>query len=388
MYAAMPPSACFREDHQQFREMVRRFVDKEILPFADAWDESGSFPRELYERAAELGLLGLGFPEAYGGTPSDLLHELVMVEELSRAGSGGLLASLFSHTIGAPPIVNGGSAVLRASVLPRILSGEKISALAVTEPSGGSDVANLTTRAERVSENDSDHYVVNGGKTFITSGMRADYLTVAVRTGGPGARGVSVLLIDADTPGMTRTPLKKMGWWCSDTAEIHFDACRVPVDRLLGPENGGFELLMRNFNHERLSLAMQCYGLARVCLDEAATWAQQRITFGKPLTGHQAVRHKLVAMATRIEACRALLEDLTARMQAGAAPIAQLCMLKNLAAQTLQFCADQAVQILGGMGFMRGCKSERIYREVKVYMIGGGAEEILNDLAARQLGWV
>jgi len=388
VYAAMPPSACFREDHQQFREMVRRFVDKEILPFADAWDESGSFPRELYERAAELGLLGLGFPEAYGGTPSDLLHELVMVEELSRAGSGGLLASLFSHTIGAPPIVNGGSAVLRASVLPRILSGEKISALAVTEPSGGSDVANLTTRAERVSENDSDHYVVNGGKTFITSGMRADYLTVAVRTGGPGARGVSVLLIDADTPGMTRTPLKKMGWWCSDTAEIHFDACRVPVDRLLGPENGGFELLMRNFNHERLSLAMQCYGLARVCLDEAATWAQQRITFGKPLTGHQAVRHKLVAMATRIEACRALLEDLTARMQAGAAPIAQLCMLKNLAAQTLQFCADQAVQILGGMGFMRGCKSERIYREVKVYMIGGGAEEILKDLAARQLGWV
>lgn len=384
MYAAMPPSACFREDHQQFREMVRRFVDKEILPFADAWDEAGSFPRALYGRAAELGLLGLGFPEAYGGMPGDLLHELVMVEQLSRAGSGGLLASLFSHTIGAPPIVNGGSAVLRASVLPRILSGEKISALAVTEPSGGSDVANLTTRAER----EGDHYIVNGGKTFITSGMRADYLTVAVRTGGPGARGVSVLLIDADTLGLTRTPLKKMGWWCSDTAEIHFDACRVPVDRLLGPENGGFELLMRNFNHERLSLAMQCYGLARVCLDEAATWAQQRITFGKPLTGHQAVRHKLVAMATRIEACRALLEDLTARMQAGAAPIAQLCMLKNLAAQTLQFCADQAVQILGGMGFMRGCKSERIYREVKVYMIGGGAEEILKDLAARQLGWV
>ena len=383
MYQALPPSPHFNEEHQALRATVRRFVERELLPHIDAWEEAGEFPRALYGRAAELGLLGLGFPEEYGGTAGTLLHAMAVVEELARAGSGGLLASLFSHTIGAPPIVAGGSPALKARVLPQILSGKKISALAVTEPGGGSDVANLALRAER----DGDHYLLNGSKTFITSGMRADYITVAARTGGPGAAGVSALLVEGDTPGLTRTPLKKMGWWCSDTAQLHFDHCRVPAANLLGQENGGFPLLMSNFNRERLSLAWQAYGFARVCLDEASNWARERTTFGKRLVGHQVVRHKLVAMATRIEATRALIEDLTLRVERGEAPIAQLCMLKNFAAQTMQFCADQAVQLLGGMGFMRGTQSERIYREVKVNMIGGGAEEVLNELAARQLGW-
>jgi len=383
MLSGLLPSARFDADHETFRETVRRFVDKAVMPNIDAWEEAETFPRALYREAADLGLLGIGFPEEHGGTPGDLFLELAMIEELTRAASGGLLASLFSHTIGAPPIVAGGSAELKARVLPAILSGEKISALAITEPSGGSDVANLTTRAVR----DGDHYVVNGSKIFITSGMRADYITVAVRTGGAGAGGISVLLVGGDTPGLTRTPLKKMGWWCSDTAQLHFDNCRVPIGNLLGVENRGFELVMRNFNHERLALAMQAYGLARTCLTEAVEWATQRETFGKRLVQHQVVRQKLVAMVTRIEATRALLEDLMRRMQAGDSPVAQLCMLKNFATQSLQFCADTAVQLLGGMGFMRGTKSERIYREVKVYMIGGGAEEILSDLAARQLGW-
>ena len=384
MYPHLPRSAHFTAEHEAFRATVKRFVDKELLPHVDAWDEAESFPRALYGRAAELGLLGLGFPEEFGGTTGDLFHEIAMIEELSRTGCGGLMASLFSHTIGAPPILAGGSAELKARVLPEILSGRKISALAVTEPSGGSDVANLKTRAER----DGDFYIVNGSKTFITSGMRADYITLAVRTGGAGAGGVSALLMPADTPGLSRTPLKKMGWWCSDTAQIHFDNCRVPVANLLGKENRGFDIFMRNFNHERLALALQAYGFACVCLDEASDWARERITFGKHLVEHQVVRHKLVAMATQIEATRALLEDLAARLQQGQQPVAQICMLKNFATQTMQFCADSAVQILGGMGFMRGTKSERIYREVKVYMIGGGAEEVLNDLAARQLGWV
>lgn len=383
MYQALPPSRHFNDEHQALRDTVRRFVDKELLPHVDAWEEAGEFPRHLYGRAAELGLLGLGFPEEYGGTPGTLFHAMAVVDELTRTGSGGLLASLFSHTIGAPPIVAGGSAELKARVLPQILSGKKISALAVTEPGGGSDVANLTLRAER----DGDHYVVNGSKTFITSGLRADYITVAARTGGPGAAGISALLIEGDTPGLTRTPLRKMGWWCSDTAQLHFDNCRVPVANLLGQEDGGFPLLMFNFNRERLSLAWQAYGFARTCLDEASDWAMERTTFGKRLVGHQVVRHKLVGMATRIEATRALIEDMTMRVERGEAPIAQICMLKNFAAQTMQFCADQAVQLLGGMGFMRGTKSERIYREVKVNMIGGGAEEVLNELAARQLGW-
>lgn len=384
MYPALPPASYYTEEHLAFRASVKRFVDKELLPHVDAWDEAETFPRELYRRTAELGLLGLGFPEQYGGTPGDLFHEMVMVEEMTRTGSGGLLASLFSHTIGAPPILVGGSEQLKNRVLPQILSGEKISALAVTEPSGGSDVANLNTRAVR----DGEYYVVDGSKTFITSGMRADYITVAVRTGGPGAGGISALLIEGDTPGLSRTPLKKMGWWCSDTAQLHFDHCRVPATNLLGKENRGFEIFMRNFNHERLMMALQAYGFARVCLDEASDWAKERTTFGKHLVEHQVVRQKLVAMATRIEATRALLEDMAMRLERGESPIAQLCMLKNFATQTMQLCADSAVQILGGMGFMRGTKSERIYREVKVAMIGGGAEEVLADLAARQLGWV
>lgn len=384
MYPSLPPSPMYSADHEAFRATVRRYVEKELLPHVDAWDEAESFPRSVYRSAAELGLLGLGYPEQYGGTDADLFHEMVMIEELSRTASGGLLASLFSHSIGAPPILVGGSESLKARVLPQILAGEKISALAITEPSGGSDVANLCTRAVR----DGDDYIVNGSKTFITSGMRADYLTVAVRTGGPGAAGVSALLIDGDSPGLTRTPLKKMGWWCSDTATLHFDNVRVPASHLLGQENRGFEIFMRNFNHERLALAMQAYALARVCLDEASDWAKDRTTFGKRLVEHQVVRQKLVVMATQIEATRAILEDLAQRLERGESPVAQICMLKNFATQTMQLCADSAVQILGGMGFMRGTKSERIYREVKVYMIGGGAEEILNDLAARQLGWV
>jgi acyl-CoA dehydrogenase len=384
MYHGLPASQIFGEEHHAFRAVIRRYVANEVLPHIDAWEEAGEFPRSVYRSASQLGLLGLGFPEQYGGVAGDLAYQLVMIEELSRAASGGLLASLFSHTNGAPPIVAGGSDALKARVLPPILAGDKISALAITEPSGGSDVANLATRAVR----DGDHYIVNGGKTFITSGMRADFLTVAVRTGGPGAGGVSALLVEGDTPGLTRTRLKKMGWWCSDTAQLHYDDERVTAANLLGEENRGFELFMRNINHERLALAMQAYALARVCLDEASSWAQERTTFGKTLVGHQVVRHKLVAMATQVEATRAMLEDLMVRIGRGEAPVAQICMLKNFATQTLRLCADSAVQILGGMGFMRGTKSERIYREVKVYMIGGGAEEILNDLAARQLGWV
>ncbi|WP_426341438.1 acyl-CoA dehydrogenase family protein [Pseudoduganella sp. S-14] len=370
---------------EALRATVRRFVERELRPHLFDWEESGAFPRALYRQAGELGLLALGFPEADGGVPASYRQLQLLNEELCRTGCGGLLASLFSHRIGAPPIVLGGSAELRARVLPGILAGEKISALAVTEPGGGSDVASLATCAVR----DGDHYIINGCKTFITSGMRADWITLAVRTGGPGsgADGISALLVPGDVPGLARTPLKKMGWWCSDTAELHFEQCRVPAANLLGAENAGFALLMRNFNDERLMLAMDACYLAQACLDEAVEWARQRKTFGKALVQHQAVRHKLVAMATRIEATRAFIDSIVARMDAGEQPVAQVCMLKNLAAQTMQACAGEAVQILGGMGFMRGTVSERVYRDAKVYMIGGGAEEVLNDLAAHQLGW-
>ncbi|CAG1019604.1 partial acyl-CoA dehydrogenase, partial [Burkholderiaceae bacterium] len=286
-------------------------------------------------------------------------------------------------TIGLPPVVAGASPELKARILPGVLAGEKISALAVTEPGAGSDVAQLATTARR----DGDHYVVNGAKIFITSGMRADWYTVAVRTGGPGASGVSLLGIERDTPGFTRTELKKMGWWASDTAELHFDDCRVPASNLIGAEGQAFPLIMRNFNGERLTLAASACGAAQACLEDAVAWARERKTFGQPLIAHQVIRHKLVDMAERIEATRALIDDLASRLDGGEQPVAQTAMAKNYAARTMQFCADAAVQILGGSGYMRGVRVERIYREVKVMMIGGGAEEVLKDLAARQLGF-
>jgi acyl-CoA dehydrogenase len=371
----------YTADHEAFREQVRRFVAREIEPFATQWDEAEEFPRDLYRKAAAIGLLGLGFPEAYGGIPADRFMWIIATQELAHHGAGGINASLMSHAIGAPPIVAAGSEALKARLLPGIFSGERIAALAITEPGGGSDVANLRTSARR----DGDHYIVNGEKTFITSGMRADCYTVAVRTGGEGPGGVSLLVIERDTPGFTRTPLKKMGWWASDTATLHFDDVRVPAGHLLGQEGAGFKIIMRNFNHERLTMAAGCIALARVCLDEARAYAGQRVTFGKTLTQHQVIRHKLVDMHQKVETSQAWLEMLTWRLEQGDDPVAEICLLKNQATQTLAHCASEAVQIFGGAGYMRGVKVERIYREVKVNAIGGGTEEIMKDLASRQM---
>ncbi len=352
-------SPFYTAEHEAFREVMRRFVAREIEPYASEWDEAGEFPRALYAKASEIGLLGLGFPEEYGGVAADQFMKIVASQELARAGAGGISSSLMSHSIGSPPI-----------------------ALAITEPSGGSDVANLRTRARR----DGGHYVVSGEKTFITSGMRADYLTVAVRTGGEGAGGVSLLLIEGDTPGLSRTKLKKMGWWASDTATLHFDECRVPAENLIGEEGQGFKIIMQNFNSERMGMAASCTAYARVCVEEAIAYARERKAFGKPLSQHQVIRHKLVDMAQKVAASQAMLELLAWRLGQGEAPVAEICMLKNQATQTMAFCASEAVQIFGGAGFMRGVKVERLYREVKVNAIGGGTEEIMKDLASRQMG--
>jgi acyl-CoA dehydrogenase len=381
--AAAPSSPFYTAEHEAFRDAVRRFVAREIEPNATQWDEAGEFPRDLYRKAAAVGGLQLGFPEAYGGIACDRFHRLIWAQELARAGAGGISASLNSHTIGAPPIARFGSEAMKQRVLPPILAGERISALAITEPGAGSDVASIKTTARR----NGDHYVVRGEKTFITSGMRADFYTVAVRTGGPGMGGLSLLLIERDTPGFTRAPLKKMGWWASDTATLHFDDARVPAANLIGPENGGFRVIMANFNDERLGLAYGANGFARVAFEEALAYARLRETFGKPLIQHQVIRHKLVDMAQRVAATQAMIELTAWRVDRGDHVVPELCMLKNQATQTLAFCASEAVQILGGAGFMRGSKVERIYREVKVNAIGGGAEEVMKDLAARQMGW-
>lgn len=387
----MLPTENWEEDVQLLADGVRRFIQTEVAAHLNDWEEAGEFPRSLYRRAAELGWLAMGYPEALGGTPSPWCLRNALTVALARfGGSGGLMASLFSHNIGLPPVLRHGSAELQQEVVPPVLRGEKIAALAITEPGGGTDVSALRTTARR----EGDEYVVDGEKVFITSGMRADWLTVAVRTDaknkGPG--GISMLMVPGDAAGLSRTALKKMGWLCSDTAQLRFDAVRVPARYLVGEEGAGFKMILTNFNGERLSMAAMALGFSECCYDEALAWARQRKTFGTALVDHQVIRHKLMDMKMRIESTRAWLNAVSARADSGnkadkgAEWVAEVCLLKNHATQSMQFCADQAVQILGGMGFMRGTACERIYREVKVMMIGGGTEEIMKELASRQLG--
>ena len=310
---------------------------------------------------------------------------LIATEEVARAGSGGLMASLFSHSIGLPPIVAHGSDALQRRIVPDVLAGTKIAALAITEPGAGSDVARLACRARR--DGDRLGHRRREGLHHLGPARRLAHRRGAHRR--PGASGISLIAVPGDAAGLERTPLAKMGWWCSDTARLAFTGCRVPAENLIGAENEGFRAIMDNFNGERLLMATSACAFAAVCFDEALAWARQRKTFGQPLVEHQVVRHKLVDMRMRIFSARAWIDALVDRYDAGpldAEGVAELCLLKNHATQTMQFCADQAVQILGAMGFMRGTKSERIYREVKVMMIGGGSEEIMKELAARQLG--
>jgi acyl-CoA dehydrogenase len=370
------------DEHRQVQEAIRAFVEGEIQPNADAWDEAGTFPRELYRKAGEVGLLGLGWPAEYGGTPADHVSRMLSSIELARGGIGGVNASLGSHTIMLWPVLAGARESVRREVVPAILAGERIGALAITEPSGGSDVARLQTRAERVAGG----WKLTGSKMFITSGLRADHVLVAARTGGPGAGGVSLFLVDGDAKGLARTALKKIGWWASDTAALYFDEVFVPEERLVGEENAGFRLVMHNFNGERMTMAAGALGHAMVCVEDALDWARERRTFGARRVEHQAVRHKLVRMVDEVLAVQAWVLQLALRLDAGESPAGDLALAKNHAGRLMRDCADEAVQILGGAGFLRGSRVERVWRDCKVYMIGGGAEEVMNDLAAKQLG--
>ena len=377
----MTSSLFYSPDHQSFRDQLRRFVAREITPNVEQWETSGQVPRELFAKASEIGLMGVCFPDAYGGIPGDRFFKIIVQQELARGGSGGVAASLLSHTISMPALVAGGSEELKQRVLVPVLAGEKISALACTEPGAGSDVGAIRTSARQVEE----HYVVNGEKTFITCGMQADYFVTVVRTAGTGTKGLSLLLIDGDTPGISRYPLSKTGWLASDTATLHFDDVKVPVHNLIGEESAGFGLLVENFNEERLGLAASSIAFAELAYTHALEWAHMRTTFGKTIFEHQVIRHKLVDMFQRITASRSMLEITAWRMENGEQVIAEICALKNQATQTLAFCASEGVQILGGAGFLRGNVVERIYREVKVNAIGGGSEEIMKELAARHL---
>ena len=368
---------------------AERFAREVVLPHVPEWEAAMGIPRSLYAQAGELGLLAMGYEERLGGIPTSWVDRLAVMQVLQRVtGAGGVMASLYSHNIALPLVQKLASDEVAQEIIPPVLRGERIAALAITEPSGGSDVARLRTTAQR----DGGDYLIHGEKVFITSGVRADWYTVAVRTGETGARGISLISVPGDAQGLTRTPLQKMGWHASDTAQVRFDGVRVPARYLLGQENQGFREIMGNFNGERLTLVAGCLGASQCALDEALDWAQQRQTFGSTLVNHQVVRHKLVDMQMQIRATEhwlaALATALDATDEESPDWVAQVCLLKNQATMTMAFCADAAVQTLGGMGFMNGTKSERIYREVKVNAIGGGTEEIMKELAAKQMAWL
>ncbi|MSQ84024.1 MAG: acyl-CoA dehydrogenase [Myxococcales bacterium] len=370
-------------DYPAIVQSVHGFVVRDVMPHLESWEQQGFLPDAIYLKAAAVGLIPLGYPEQYGGVPCNAFARIASTRALCEAGSGGLFAGLLSHGIALPPLLALGSDDLCQRIAPAVLKGTAKMALAVTEPTGGSDVANLRTTAVL----DGDHYVVNGDKAFITTGMRADWLTVAVRTGEKGAGGVSLLMVEGDRVGIGKTALNKMGWLCSDTALLHFDNVRVPASHLVGGEGLGFLGLMHNFNIERLGLASLAWGMAEVCWTDAVDWARGRETFGKPLVTRQVIRHKLVDLRSRIDAVRCVLEQVAWRIDQGDEPVAEVCMLKNQATATLEHVAGEVVQILGGAGYIRGCRAERIFRETKVLSIGGGASEVLADLAARQLGF-
>ena len=370
----------FGETHHMVRETVRRFVEREIRPCVDEWEEQGEFPRDLYAKAGAAGILGIGYPEAYGGSGGDIFLKIASTEELMRCGSGGVAAGLGSLDIGIPPVIALGTEAQKLRFVLPVLRGEKISALGITEPDAGSDVANIRTRAARKN----DHYVVNGSKLFITSGVRANQLTCAVRTGGEGHGGLSLLVIESNTPGYSVSKgLKKMGWWASDTAQIFFDDCRVPAENLLGSEGQGFYGIMENFQNERLQLSVMANMTARMALEESLKYAQERKAFHRPLTGFQVTRHKLADMATLVEASQEFTYRVAARIGAGVNQVKEISMAKNFACMVSDRVTYDAVQIYGGFGYMREYLVERLYRDNRILSIGGGTQEIMKEIISK-----
>jgi alkylation response protein AidB-like acyl-CoA dehydrogenase len=386
-------------ERRQLRELTRAFVTREVLPHLDDWERAGEVPRSLHATAAKLGLLGIGFPESVGGSGGDLLDSILVTEELIRSGgSSGLVAALFTHGIALPHMVAAANPDLIDRYVRPTLAGTMIGALAITEPDGGSDVAGIRTTARR----DGDHYVVNGAKTYITSGHRADFVTTAVCTDFPGSGELTLLVIDKGTPGFTvGRRLEKLGWHCSDTAELSFVDVRVPVANRIGAENNGFLAIMQHFAAERLSLATQAYATAQRCVELAVRWCRDRETFGRPLASRQLIRHRLAEMHTRAEAARAYVHEVATRVArplplggsdaapravAGEPVVTEVAMAKNVAVAACDHVVDAALQLHGGFGYLRDAEVERHYRDARILGIGGGTTEIMNEIIAKGMG--
>ena len=380
MTAPIPP---FTEELEEFRQVVRRFVANELAPHAAEWEDAKWFPNEVFEKLAAQGLLGLKYPAEYGGSDGGYLADAVLTEELARCKSGGTAAGIGAHIgIATPPVWKFGTEEQKQRYLAPAIRGEKIAALGITEPGAGSDVAGLRTRARRVDGG----YVVSGEKTYITNGVRADFIVTAVKTTEEGGHhGISFLIIDRGE-GVTSSPLEKLGWHASDTATIAFEDVFVPAENLLGRENEGFYLIMANFQWERLLMALGAVGAMQFAFERTAAFAAERHAFGKPLTKHQALRHKLTDIATTAHAGRCVTYDALRRFVAGEDAIKEVTMAKLVTQRASFDVMDACLQLHGGAGYMREYDIERAARDARLGPIGGGTDEIMREILGKTLG--
>jgi acyl-CoA dehydrogenase len=381
--APLPP---FGEEHADLRESINSFVTKEIVPHVDEWEAAREFPRELYERCGELGFLGLKYPTELGGQGGDYLHDAVWAEELAYAGAGGGVgAGLGAHTgIATPPIFKFGTPDQHQRFLVPAIKGEKVGALGITEPGAGSDVAGIRTYARPVDGG----YVVNGSKTFITNGVRADFLVCAVKTTEEGGHhGISFLILERDMPGYEVTAkLEKMGWHASDTGELSFTDVEVPAENLLGEEDGGFYLIMANFQWERLLMALGAVGGMKRLLEVAVAYAKEREAFGRPIGKFQAIRHKIAEMSVKVEVGQAMTYNALRLFHEGHDAIKEVTQAKLFTQRAAVDVADEVIQIHGGYGYMAEYGVERAYRDARLGPIGGGTDEVMKEILSKQIG--
>jgi acyl-CoA dehydrogenase len=380
MPSLTPP---FSEEHEALRDSIRGFLDRELAPHAQKWEQEHWFPDEVFAKLAAQGLLGLKYPAKYGGQGGDYLHEAVLVEEMARIGSGGTAAGIGAHVnIATPPIWKFGSGEQKQRYLVPAIRGELIGALAITEPDAGSDVAALRTKAERVDGG----WVVNGEKTYITNGVRAHFMVTAVKTTAEGGHhGISFLIIDRGE-GVRSSKLDKLGWHASDTATISFEDVFVPAENLLGELHEGFKLIMANFQWERLAMALGAVGAMRLAYERTAEYARERTAFGRPLSKHQVTRHKLADLATSAYTARCVTYDALRRFHAGEEPLKEVTMAKLLTQRASYELMDECLQIHGGMGYMDEHWAQRAARDARLGPIGGGSDEIMREILGRLLG--
>jgi acyl-CoA dehydrogenase len=373
----------FTDEHEELRESIRGFIDRELAPHAQTWEDECWFPDEVFGKLAGQGLLGLKYPTELGGQGGDYLHDAVLIEELSRIGSGGTAAGIGAHVnIATPPIWKFGTDEQQQRYLVPAITGEKIGALGITEPGAGSDVAAIATRAERVDGG----WIINGEKTYITNGVRADFIVTAVKTTAEGGHhGISFLIVDRGE-GVTAAKLDKLGWHASDTATIAYQDVFVADAQLLGELHGGFKLIMANFQWERLAMALGAVGAMRLAWERTAQFARERSAFGRPLSGHQAIRHKLADLATSAYSARCVTYDALRRFVAGEEPLREVTMAKLLTQRACYELMDACLQIHGGAGYMREVWVERAARDARLGPIGGGSDEIMREILGRVLG--